>query len=62
MQPINPDPQSLSNSAEKINMEKLRMPEPILFYDDIILFEDELADNGISLLSVKVVRRQSLIF
>ena len=30
--------------------------EPILFYDDIVLFEDELADNGTSILNVKVVR------
>lgn len=28
--------------------------EPILFYDDIVLFEDELADNGTSTLNVKV--------
>lgn len=30
--------------------------EPILFYDDIVLYEDELGDNGSSMLSVKVVR------
>lgn len=29
--------------------------EPILFYDDLVLFEDELADNGSSVLRVKVV-------
>lgn len=29
-------------------------PEPILFYDDLVLFEDELADNGSSMLGVKV--------
>lgn len=30
-------------------------PEPILFYDDLVLFEDELGDNGSSMLNVKVV-------
>ncbi|WFD27532.1 Tap42 interacting protein [Malassezia nana] len=28
--------------------------EPILFYDEVVLYEDELGDNGSSLLSVKV--------
>ncbi|TKY89187.1 hypothetical protein EX895_001718 [Sporisorium graminicola] len=28
--------------------------EPILFYDDVVLYEDELADNGSSIVSVKV--------
>lgn len=30
-------------------------PEPILFYDDLVLYEDELGDNGSSMLNVKVV-------
>jgi type 2A phosphatase activator TIP41 len=29
-------------------------PDPILFYDDIVLYEDELGDNGCSMLGVKV--------
>lgn len=33
-----------------------RTDEPILFYDDVVLFEDELHDNGIANLSVKIVR------
>ncbi|CBQ70721.1 related to TIP41-negatively regulates the TOR signaling pathway [Sporisorium reilianum SRZ2] len=28
--------------------------EPILFYDDVVLYEDELADNGSSIVNVKV--------
>ena len=32
-----------------------RQDEPILFYDDVTLFEDELHDNGIANLSVKIV-------
>ncbi|XP_055806808.1 TIP41-like protein isoform X7 [Solanum dulcamara] len=39
---------------EKIDLVALASKEPILFYDEIILYEDELADNGISLLTIKV--------
>jgi hypothetical protein len=28
-----------------------------MFYEDMLLFEDELADNGTSVLSVKIVSR-----
>lgn len=34
-------------------MEKLKVQEAILFYDELTLYEDELADNGCSLLSLK---------
>ncbi|KAF4364361.1 hypothetical protein F8388_006938 [Cannabis sativa] len=43
-------------SKEKIDMAALAPKEPILFYDEVILYEDELADNGVSLLTVKVLR------
>ncbi|SCU96598.1 LAFA_0G07118g1_1 [Lachancea sp. 'fantastica'] len=43
-----------SNDAEVLPLDKLARPDPILFYDEMILFEDELADNGISVVSVKV--------
>jgi type 2A phosphatase activator TIP41 len=36
-------------------MEKLKKEEDILFYDEIDLFEDELADNGTAILNVKIV-------
>lgn len=39
---------------QRINLAALTSNEPILFYDEVILYEDELADNGISLLTVKV--------
>ena len=32
----------------------LVLPDPILLFDNIILYEDELADNGISLYSIKI--------
>ena len=45
-------------TRDRIPIERLgpASGEPILFYDDIVLFEDELADNGTSILNVKVVR------
>ncbi|KAB1208467.1 TIP41-like protein [Morella rubra] len=41
---------------EKIDVGSLASKEPILFYDEVVLYEDELADNGVSLLTVKVLR------
>lgn len=41
---------------EGIPLELLSRPDPILFYDEIALFESELDDNGSSCLSVRVVR------
>ncbi|KAL4903731.1 hypothetical protein BDW74DRAFT_156136 [Aspergillus multicolor] len=37
-----------------IPIELLKRPDPILFFDEVILYEDELADNGITMLSCKV--------
>ncbi|CAO3585631.1 unnamed protein product [Absidia cylindrospora] len=37
-----------------INVERLQQKEPILFYDENILYEDELADNGTAMLSVRL--------
>lgn len=39
-----------------IDLELLRRPDPILFYDENILYEDELADNGTAMLSIRLVR------
>ena len=36
-------------------MEQLKVKEKIFFYEDLILYEDELADNGIAKLNVKMV-------
>jgi len=38
----------------QIDTDMLKKPDPILFFTDIHLYEDELADNGIALLSVKM--------
>ena len=37
-----------------IRTDLLSRPDPILFFDSVDLYEDELADNGIALLSIKV--------
>lgn len=44
------------NSGEGLHIPiaRLMQPDPILFFDEMILFEDELADNGISMLSTKI--------
>ncbi|OBA23252.1 TIP41-domain-containing protein, partial [Metschnikowia bicuspidata var. bicuspidata NRRL YB-4993] len=45
---------TFTKTAQDIPLEKLVRPDPILFYDESILFEDELGDNGISMLSTKI--------
>lgn len=37
-----------------IRTDLLSRPDLILFYDDVMLYEDELADNGIAVFSCKV--------
>ncbi|KAI9888879.1 MAG: hypothetical protein M1814_006168 [Vezdaea aestivalis] len=38
----------------ELPLQALRAPDPILFFDDVMLYEDELADNGATMLSVKI--------
>uniref|UniRef100_A0A2P2JKA8 TIP41-like protein n=1 Tax=Rhizophora mucronata TaxID=61149 RepID=A0A2P2JKA8_RHIMU len=45
---------SWEDCTEQIDVVALTTKEPILFYDEVVLYEDELADNGVSLLTVKV--------
>ncbi|WPG99347.1 putative type 2a phosphatase activator tip41 protein [Acrodontium crateriforme] len=45
----------MSDQAKSpIRTDLLSRPDPILFFDTVDLYEDELADNGIALLSIKV--------
>ena len=37
-----------------IPLELLKRPDPILFFDEVILYEDEMADNGITMFSCKI--------
>ncbi|KAI4250446.1 MAG: hypothetical protein L6R40_000044 [Gallowayella cf. fulva] len=41
-------------SDTAIPLELLRRPDPIIFFDEVMLYEDEMADNGITLLSCKL--------
>lgn len=43
-----------SAEEKSIPLELLRRRDPILFFDEVVLFESELDDNGISVYSVKV--------
>ncbi|GFN75589.1 tip41-like protein [Plakobranchus ocellatus] len=52
----------VSDTTEKINLDNLKKREPIHFYDDVLLFEDELSDNGTSILNVKVRVMPSCFF
>ncbi|KAE9011656.1 hypothetical protein PR003_g15424 [Phytophthora rubi] len=45
---------SVEASSERINFEKLKEREPILWFEDVGLYEDELHDHGTSAMSVKV--------
>ena len=45
----------LEETTQRINMDKLKQREQILFYNDLTLFEDELHDNGVASCSVKIV-------
>lgn len=38
----------------EIPLDKLLRQDPILFFDEAVLFEDELGDNGITILSTKI--------
>lgn len=40
--------------GEEIPLELLRRRDPILFHDEVVLYESELDDNGVSVVSVKV--------
>lgn len=38
----------------ELDYDKLRISKDIHFYDEVIMYEDELADNGVSMYSVKL--------
>lgn len=52
----------VSDTTEQIDLDKLKRREPIHFYDDVLLFEDELSDNGTSIMNVKVRVMPSCFF
>jgi len=44
----------VNETCKRIDIEKLKRHEKIHFYQNMVLFEDELADNGIAKLTVKM--------
>ena len=51
MKPGSPD---FNRSDVQIPLELLKRPDPILYFDEVMLYEDEMADNGITMLSCKI--------
>lgn len=49
-------------TTERIDMSKLTSRDPIYFYQDLCLFEDELSDHGVAKLSVKIRVMRSNLF
>lgn len=54
-------PADPANAQHAIPIAELSRPDPILFYAEIPLFEDELHDNGASHLLVRIVRSLSFL-
>lgn len=52
----------VTETDEQIDIELLKKKEKIYFFDDIVLCEDELADNGCALLNVKIRIMQGSLF
>jgi hypothetical protein len=55
----------VTSDSDTIPMDLLARQDPVLdkiiFYDDVSLFEDELHDNGESIMNVRIVSDQSLL-
>ncbi|PGH14818.1 hypothetical protein AJ79_02834 [Helicocarpus griseus UAMH5409] len=51
---LSPESMPFEPSSSPIPIELLKRPDPILFFDEVMLYEDELADNGIAMLSCKI--------
>lgn len=49
-------PADPSNPTHRIPIEELSRPDPILFYVEVPLFEDELHDNGYASYTIRAVR------
>ncbi|KAK8103089.1 hypothetical protein PG984_016235 [Apiospora sp. TS-2023a] len=48
-----PHPDDETRPAHSIPIELLKRRDPILFFDDVVLYESELDDNGIRTLSIR---------
>jgi type 2A phosphatase activator TIP41 len=47
-------PASATDPSQQIPISQLTRPDPILYYSEVLLFEDELHDNGCSTLNIRV--------
>lgn len=47
-------PTPFTPDTEPIPIELLKRPDPILHFEEVVLYESELDDNGISLYSIKL--------
>ena len=45
---------ALQPTTTSIPIELLKRPDPIVFFDEVVLYEDEMADNGITMFSCKI--------
>ncbi|KAF2226783.1 TIP41-like family-domain-containing protein [Elsinoe ampelina] len=46
--------QPTTDKENPVRTDLLARQDPILFFDDVMLYEDELADNGIAIMSIKI--------
>lgn len=53
------EPVGLADKMQSIPMNELKRYDPIMYYAEIQLFEDELHDNGSSHLVIRIVRLSS---
>lgn len=51
---VSPSGPQLEKTDKPIPLDLLRRPDPILLFDEIVLYEDEMADNGITMFSCKI--------
>ncbi|TPX39170.1 hypothetical protein SeLEV6574_g07395 [Synchytrium endobioticum] len=48
------DNQTWQETDLEVDIQRLKLPEPILFYHEAVLYEDELDDNGTAVLNLRV--------
>ena len=51
---LNSEEPAFKTTKKQIPLELLKRPDPILFFDEVMLYEDEMADNGITMFSCKI--------
>ena len=56
------DKLKVTPTEQRIDYQKLQEKEKILFFEEVILYEDELDDNGCSVLSAKLVIKRNYEF